>query len=186
MIILFRILLTLSSTSLFILVFLVKSKISLFNNVNNYLEWLSYLIYFLCVFLLNLIVLWLIKFLEEDSLQSYCNEKINIIKKVELANHTFLPTYLGYFFVALSIKDADWVTFSIIYFIVFIFTFFSQTNYFNPIFILIGYQFYYVTTVNNVRIFLITKKLMKNPSTYTFDNLKRINDFTFIDRSNCK
>ncbi|KQS19815.1 hypothetical protein ASF99_07980 [Exiguobacterium sp. Leaf187] len=105
-----------------------------------------------------------------------------MINNVEMVNHSFLPTYLGYFFVSLSILDRDWIVFGFIYSIVFVFTFYSQTNYFNPIFILMNYHFYYVTTTNNTKVFLITKKLIKNPKMYKFNNLKRINDFTFIDR----
>lgn len=181
MLLLYRLLLTFSSTSLFIAIYLIKSNVTFdFGKVFNP-ELISYVGYVIGVIILNLLSLFMIRYLENSSLQSQTKDK-NLIKEIEIANHTFLPTYLGYFFVALSISDLDWIVFGFIYSIVFVFTFFSQTNYFNPMFILMGYQFYYVTTANNIKIFLITKKLMKNPTAYKFNNLKRINDFTFIDR----
>lgn len=181
MLLLYRFLLTFSSTSLFIAIYLIKSHVILDLGKGLNSELISYIGYVIVVIMLNLLSLFMIRYLEDSSLQSQNKEK-NMVREIEMANHTFLPTYLGYFFVALSISDSDWIVFGFIYSTVFIFTFFSQTNYFNPMFILMGYQFYYVTTVNNIRIFLITKKLMKNPTTYKFNNLKRINDFTFIDR----
>lgn len=182
MLFLFRILLSLSSTSLFIVVYLIKTdtRFPIKNELYSYI--LTYGMYLAIILIISFISLWLTKFLEVSSLKSQSNDRINSIKEIELANHTFLPTYLGYFFVSLSIADGDWITFGIIYAIVFLFTFYSQTNYFNPLFILFGYQFYYVTTINNVKLFMITKKLMKDHSGYTFDKLKRINDFTFIDK----
>lgn len=179
---LFRILLTLSSTSLLIVIYLIKSDIKFFEINETYSYFLTYGIYFTVVVIISLLSLWLTNFLEGSSLKSQNDNRINNIKEIELANHTFLPTYLGYFFVSLSITTGDWITFGVIYAMVFLFTFYSQTNYFNPLFILLGYQFYYVTTVNNVKLFMITKKLMKDPSVYEFTNLKRINDFTFIDK----
>lgn len=131
--------------------------------------------------IINVILLISVRFLENSSLSSSRTNE-NMINNVEMVNHSFLPTYLGYFFVSLSILDRDWIVFGFIYSIVFVFTFYSQTNYFNPIFILMNYHFYYVTTTNNTKVFLITKKLIKNPKMYKFNNLKRINDFTFIDR----
>ncbi|MFK8795648.1 hypothetical protein [Planococcus plakortidis] len=181
MLLLYRILLTISSTSLFVVIYLIKSNVTYDFGEGINSELISYIGYFGAVIILNLLSLSMIRFLESSSLQSQTKEK-DVLIEIEMANHTFLPTYLGYFFVALSIESSDWIVFGFIYSIVFIFTFFSQTNYFNPLFILMGYQFYYVTTVNNIKVFLITKKLMKNPAVHKFNNLKRINDFTFIDR----
>lgn len=185
MLLLFRCLLTFSSTSLFIVIYLIKSHVIIDFGISHYSELVSYLFYFVSIAIVNVISLFLIRYLECSSLQSQSKEK-NVIQKIEMANHTFLPTYLGYFFVALSIADKDWIVFGFVYSIVFIFTFYSQTNYFNPMFILMGYQFYYITTLNHTKIFLITKNLMKNPAAYKFNNLRRINDFTFIDRGDKK
>ena len=45
-----------------------------------------------------------------------------------------------------------------------------------------GYRFYYITNSKNMRIFLISKKDIKNTKDLEFQNLRRINYFTFIDR----
>jgi hypothetical protein len=107
------------------------------------------------------------------------NIKKEHIKEIELANNSFLPSYLGYFFVALGIVDVD--TLLIVFFILFIFTFLSQTLYFNPIFLVFGYHFYFLKNVNDVKIFLISKKQLKKPNDVDFNQLKRINHYTFID-----
>jgi hypothetical protein len=96
-----------------------------------------------------------------------------------LANNNFLPTYLGYFFVSLGVEDTS--TLIVVFLIIYIFTFLSQTLYFNPIFLLFGYHFYFIKTSGNVKIFLITKKQLKTPGDDEFENLRRINNYTFIE-----
>ena len=133
--ILFRILLTLSSTSLFVFIYFVKANIVLDEMFKKHTEIYSYSFYLIIILILNLIVLWLIRFLDIDKLDG--KEEV---KSVELANQSFLPVYLGYFFVALSIDHTNTDVFFIIYLIIFIFTFISQTNYFNPIFVIFGFN----------------------------------------------
>lgn len=108
-------------------------------------------------------------------------ESLNVgdITNLEYANNAFLPTYLGYFFVALDIPNTEALWF--VYPLVLVFTFLSQTLYFNPLFLVFGYHFYNLTTANNVKIFMITRKKFKNPATLSFSSLLRINDFTYID-----
>jgi len=139
----------------------------------NIPDFVSYVIYLLIPILLTLFSLWLAKFLDTDSIEE------SKITEVEQANNAFLPSYLGYFFVALSVKEFEVLKY--VFLILFVFTYFSQTLYFNPLFLLFKYQFYYVTTVNGVKIFIITRRTLKNPSKIHFKNLKRINDYTFID-----
>ncbi|WP_338754485.1 hypothetical protein [Bacillus sp. FJAT-52991] len=177
MLIIFKILLAMSSTSLFTVIYLIKSKYHVFNSII-----LSYTVYFLTVILLAYLALLCMNFLERSSLASQLSNKKNSLEEIELANHTFLPTYLGYFFIALSIPDKEWSIFVALYLIMFIFVYLSQNSYFNPIFIVFGYQFYYVKTSSDVKLFLISKKLMKNHKVYKFNNLRKINDFTFMDK----
>jgi hypothetical protein len=179
---LFRLLLTYNSTSLMIAIFLVNEKYvidweifsSKLTSIPNYI---SYLIFFLTPVLLTLLSLPISKKLDGDNLEQ-TSGKSRIIE-VEQANNSFLPSYLGYFFVALSISNSETLIF--VFAILFIFTFFSQTLYFNPLFLLFGYHFYNLTTTNKVKIFLITKKILKDPSTINLPTLNRINNFTFID-----
>jgi hypothetical protein len=121
------------------------------------------------------ISLLLKKHLSDDSIEKHP-------KHIEQANNSFLPSYLGYFFVALSIPNLETLWF--VYFMVFVFTFYSQTIYFNPMFLVYGYRFYNVTTDSGVEIFLISKRQIKAADGLVFGSLKRINNFTFIDIEN--
>jgi hypothetical protein len=119
------------------------------------------------------ISLLLTRFLSDDSIEGN-------IKDLEQANNAFLPSYLGYFFVALSVPYFETLIFT--FAILFVFTYFSQTLYFNPLFLLWGYQFYYITTENNVKIFIISKRQIRSTQGLNFAKLKRINNFTYIDK----
>lgn len=150
-------------------------------------DFFSYTLYFFVPIILTWVSLLLAKLLAQDSLEK--TERIDIgqaqpikvskVIEVEQANNAFLPSYLGYFFVALSIPYFETLVF--IFMILFLFTFYSQTLYFNPLFLLFGYHFYYLTTVNKTKVFMITKKSLKNPNDINLPELRRINDFTFID-----
>ena len=172
----FRLFLAFNSTSLLIVIYLIKSGITInifpkcLFHVPNALSYISYLS--IMVFL-TYISLKLSRLLSKESLA------VGDIINVESANDVFLPSYLGYFFVALDVPNFE--TFYFVYPIVFIFTFLSQALYFNPIFLIFDYHFYNLTTANNVRIFMITRKKFKNPQNVEFPEIFRINDFTYID-----
>ena len=173
---LFRLFLTFNSSCLILVVYLIKSGITIpfilpyIFSIPNYV---SYIVYILVMLVLTYISLKLSKYLDSDNIEE------GAITNVEYANDAFLPSYLGYFFVALDVPNNETLFF--VYSIIFFFTFFSQTLYFNPIFLLFKYHFYNLTTQNNIRIFLITKKVFKSPKNVSFPSLKRINNFTFID-----
>lgn len=106
-------------------------------------------------------------------------EKLDSIKMVELVDNNFLPVYLGYFFVALSINNKYTLLF--VYVLVFIFVYLSQSQYFNPVFLLLRYHFYSIETTNRTRIFIIYKgRVIRNPDEITSLVLNRINDTTYI------
>ena len=177
---LFRLFLAFNSTSLILVVYLIKrGKLinSLLPRMHDLPHWVSYLIYILITILFTYISLLFSRWLDFDSVESEKGE--SPIKAIELANNSFLPSYIGYFFVALSIPN--FITLFFVFLILFTFTFLSQTLYFNPLFLLFGYHFFYLTTHNEIRVFLITKKKLKNPNSINFPSLRRINDFTFID-----
>ena len=173
----FKILLTFNSTSIILVVYLIKEKYILgkihwiFYDLHSYFSYLLYLIIPLYTTYISLKI--------SNKLISDSQKKGSIID-IEQANNSFLPSYLGYFFVSLGISDLDTLLF--VYIILFVFTYISQTLYFNPIFLLFNYHFYNITTNNNVQLFLISKKLIKNASEAEFKKLKRINNFTFIDK----
>ena len=147
---LFRFFLAVSSTSLFIVIFLIKSRcyilesnfysyLDKFLKINN-LEQYS-LVGFISIPLLFLAIsMKLLEKLSKDRI------KEGEIIEIENSTNNFLPSYLGYFFVALSISDNDFLTMSIIYCIIVLFVFYSQTNYFNPFLLILGYKFYKIKT----------------------------------------
>lgn len=176
--VIFKLFLAFNSTSLLIVVYAIKmgKTFSWFTPdlafVPNYLCYLSYIIF---MFLMTYVSLMVTRYLSDDSLP-----KGSVID-IEYANHSYLPTYLGYFFVALDVPNRETLIF--VYFLIFLFTLFSQTLYFNPIFLIFRYHFYILKTVNNVKKIFITKKILTDASKVELLKLKRINDFTFIERT---
>lgn len=168
----YRLLLAFNSTFLIVVVYLIKESY-VFNSLNNFPIVYSWLIFISVPIILTAFSFLIAKKLPSDSLNS------KSIKEIELANNNFLPTYLGYFFVSLSVNNVN--TLIVVFSIIYVFTFLSQTLYFNPIFLLFGYHFYFVKTSNNTKIFIITKKPIRTPGNDGFSKLKRINNYTFID-----
>lgn len=169
---LYKIFLALSSTYFIIIVYLIKDHFK-FDFLCRYSEFYSWALLFLISMALTAASFLVLLLLGNDNISS------TDVKEIEMANNSFLPTYLGYFFVSLGITDNPTLIF--IFIIIFIFTLFSQSLYFNPIFLLFGYQFYFIKNSSNQKIFLITKKDLKTPGADDFPKLKRINDFTFIE-----
>ena len=167
----FNLLLSLSASAYVVVVFLIKEGIK-FPFFPQQLKCVSYIIYLITPVLIAWFCLRLFKHL------SVCGMECQI-EEVELASHSFLPNYLGYFFVALSISNVT--TLIYVYAVIFVFTHLSQALSFNPLFLLFGYQFYFVTGEDGTKIFLITKQKMKAYQDAKLNNLRRINDFTFID-----
>ncbi len=166
---LFRFLLALNATSWMLVVYGIKQGMTMWIIPQCLFGFLL-----LCIpLILSLISIGISGFLGTDSLGG-CQE-------FGLADNEFLPTYLGYFFVSLSISDNT--TMLYLYMIVLVFTFVSQTQYFNPIFLLFGYHYYHILTKQGTRVFVITRgKVIRNKEEIAFDNLKRINDTTYIQR----
>jgi len=177
----FRLLLTFNATSLLIIIFLVQKGQTLgeFFPQCQYLVALpnaiSYSIYLLVPILLTGFSIFLSSKLGRDSFK-----KSGEVISIEHANNSFLPSYLGYFFVALSVSN--WETLAFVYGVLFMFTFLSQALYFNPLFLLYGFDFYNITTKNGAVIFLISHKRYKTPDEIDISEANRINNYTFIER----
>jgi len=187
---LFRLLLTFNATALLVIIFAVKSgftlqKLFCYLDLELYMKlgvekwisilpsFISYFFYVLIILLLTMFSIWVSSKLGKDPF------KAGEILSIEYANNSFLPSYLGYFFVALSINDLDTLLF--VYALLFLFTFFSQALYFNPLFLVFGYSFYNLTTKNGAKIFLISKTEFKTPKDIEIE-ANRINNYTFIER----
>ena len=134
---LFRFLLTVNSLLFSLVVFLVNKSITI-NSLSPYLSDLpslsSYVLYITAIIVINIFALWMKQFLGSDSLSTS-----NIVS-IEPANDAFLPTYLGYFFVALSVDSIG--MFAFVFSIIAIFVFFSRISYFNPFLFIHSYSFY--------------------------------------------
>lgn len=176
----FRLLLTFNATSLLVIVFLVQKGFSIghFFSKCPYLVNLpnavSYIGYLLVPIALTGISILLSPCLGKDSFGE------GQIVSIEHANNSFLPSYLGYFFVALSV--GNWETLAIVYGVLFVFTFLSQALYFNPLFLIFGFSFYNITTKNGAVVFLISRCSYKTPLDVVIPKAHRINNYTFIER----
>ncbi len=176
----FRVLLTFNATSLLVIVYLVQKGYALgklFPGCSFLLSlpsFISYLAYFLIPVLFTGLSIQLSSKLGKDEF------KKGEIESIDHANNSFLPSYLGYFFVALSI--GGWETLWFVYSVLFIFTFLSQALYFNPLFLVFGYEFYNIKTKNGTAIFLISRRKHKKPDEIEIPTAYRINNYTFIER----
>ncbi|OAJ92836.1 hypothetical protein [Vibrio tubiashii] len=176
----YRLLLTFNATSLLVIIFLVQKTYTLghFYPQCPFLaempNFVSYVGYFLVPVLLTGFSILLSSLLGQDDF------KPQEISSIEHANNSFLPSYLGYFFVALSVSN--WETLWFVYGVLFVFTFLSQALYFNPLFLLFGFEFYNINTRNGTSIFLISKYKYKKPVEVDVPVANRINNYTFIER----
>lgn len=172
----FKLFLTLNSLLLALIVFLIKEGIvinSLYTCFSNLPDTISYILYLLVVLILTWISMQLTNFLDTDTIDA------GSISVIEPANDAFLPSYLGYFFVALSVPNIE--VFLYVFGIICVFIFYSRISYFNPIFFLFGFNFYYIVNNKNIKVLLITRRQLKEPKNGIFNNLKRINNYTFMD-----
>lgn len=177
---LFRSLLTFNATSLLVIVYLIKSNTVLpplaLGDARLELPWyVSFGLYCLVPIALTGTSLLLAKLLGRDEF------KRGDVVSIEHANNSFLPSYLGYFFVALSIPNLETLYF--VYGMLFVFTLLSQALYFNPIFLLFGYEFYNIRTKAGTCIFLISRARYKTPASVQVEWAARINDYTYIQKS---
>lgn len=176
----FRLLLTFNATSLLLIVFFAQNKMDLGHFFPS-CEWLaqvpkliSYLTYLSVPVFLTGLSIWLSSYLGSDEF------KKGDVQSIEHANNSFLPSYLGYFFVAIGVSD--WTTLWFVYVVLFIFTFLSQALYFNPLFLLFGYEFYNIKTRSGVAVFLISRHRYRRPDDVSIKEANRINNYTFIEK----
>ena len=167
---LYKILLTLNSTSWMVIIYAIKEGWTIGK--------LPYQLFGIILLIIPIFLSWfsivLSCFLGTESPVANC-------KEFNLADGEFLSIYLGYFFVSVGVSEH--YTMVIVYLIVFVFTFLSQTQYYNPIYLLFGYHYYHVSTESGTRIFVIKKgAIIRNIKDLSFDRLHRLNDFTFIER----
>lgn len=171
----------LAATSLLPAVYFIKTSTHLWQSGSQGLNVVLDLFVFLGLpLLLSFLSLLWIKSQAADSIANKVNE-------ISPVNNDYLPVYLGYIFVSLSIPadttgDIDWISLSVVYCLVCLFVTFSKSLCFNPMFILFGYGYYKVKTSNNVKVFVITKReIRKNENEISFSNLRKINELVYLD-----
>ena len=162
----YKIFLTINATSWVIVIYGIKEEWTM-----AFLPSWGFCIVLLFVpIVLSAISIPLTLLLGKDNLET-CGE-------LEEADSSFLPTYLGYFFMGLGIDKLQHLIF--VYLIIFAFTFVAQIQYFNPMYLLFGYRFYHAETMRGTKVFLIVRKNLRKAMDAKFCNLRRINDITYI------
>lgn len=167
-----RLIMTFSSISFFLIIYLVHNKIDLAPAVAEKFKFsfIIYLLYIFIPFILGFFSIFISTLLSSSEIRK--------VTSIETANNDFLANYLAFFFVALSIDNMT--TFWIVLGMTTLFTFFSRVSYFNPVFLIFGFNFYYVHTGENVKIMLISKRKLRNPDEFSSMQVRRINDYTFV------
>lgn len=168
--ILYKLLITLNATSWMLIIYVIKEGCTI-GNFPRYL--FGIVLLFVPVVLSGVSLIWS-RHLGTESVVDNC-------KDFNLADGEFLPIYLGYFFVSVGVSEH--FTMVVLYLIVFVFTFLSQTQYYNPIYLFFGYHYYHITTESGTKIFVIKKgAVIRNIKDLEFNHLHRLNDSTFIER----
>lgn len=166
-----RLILTLSSVSFFLVVFLIQNDINPFKKEFGVYAWIVHAGYALIPFVTVLISISICKFLPKSV--------ISKVISINPSDNNFLDNYFAFFFVALSVKGLT--AFFVVFGITTIFTYVSRVSYFNPVFLVFGYRFYFIESDEKVKIMLISKKKILSPKTYESISVRKINDYTFID-----
>lgn len=110
--------------------------------------------------------------------------KVGAVRNVSLYNASEMPTFLGYFFVALSIPKDEIAIAAIVFAIILVFVFKSETLCYNPILLIFGYNYYMIEKNDGSRILIVTRqKNIYSAEKVHFESLYRLNNFTYLDFS---
>jgi hypothetical protein len=100
------------------------------------------------------------------------------VVSIKIAEPIYIPTYIGYFLISISIID---IKLGILILIIIIFLLYKTKQfYFNIFLFVLGYNFYEIETENGCSITVISKKANIKRSK-SFNNLVRLNEFVFLD-----
>lgn len=168
-----RLLLVIDSTILVIVIFILKDNSCINTEGNNsVLKLVLSIIGILMSIAIAKIAIKLTNYLDSDNLNPP-------YKDISDLNSSYLAAYLGYFFISLSIND--YVTLVIIYFFLLYIAYKTIYQYYNPIFVLLGYKFYSIKTEKNIVVMVITKRYIRSNNTLKFNHLRRIHDGCYFD-----
>lgn len=167
--------LTINSLSISFILFLFKNEKSIIPIdvvLDNKTEY-SILLVVITIIIFHFIGNQLIKSDESEQIER------GSIENIDYANYLFLPSFLSYFFIAMSVDTYPEYFFVFTMLVLFLFR--TKLFYFNPIYLLCGYNFFYLTYKDKVKILVITKQELKDPADISFEHLKRINNYTYFD-----
>ena len=170
---LYKSLLTINMIILLPICYLIKNKIWI-NIIDNY----SLLLYILLPLLLTYVSIKISYFCENDCIKGG-------MKKISVEdNNKPLLNQIYYIMLALIIPNPTILIYTFIF--LFLLNFKLITFYNNPLITLFGYNIYYIKNQTDIKICVISKQNIRNIKVLSFDNLKRINNYTFIDWSDKK
>lgn len=171
----------LASTSLLPAIYFIKSGVKVLHTPCQCINMVLDIVLFLGVpIVLSVLSLKWMRAQGKDSIN-------NCVSEITPVNHEYLPVYLGYIFVSLSMPNTQsggilWMTLIVVYLLICLFVTCSKTLCFNPIFIVFGYGYFQVTTNNGVKVFVMTKKtIRKGGEKPTFPHLRKVNELVYID-----
>ncbi|RDU54811.1 hypothetical protein CQA49_04380 [Helicobacter sp. MIT 00-7814] len=111
--------------------------------------------------------------------------------KVEIAEPKYIPIYITYFVIALSIPYDkhnvfySWIIFALVFTCIYLLILKGKFSYFNPYLLFYGYHFYEIEIDSTnqefagYKIFLISKENIKD--THKYSTLIRLNNFVYFD-----
>lgn len=189
---------TMSSTSVIIPIYFIKIRYTFFHSPScitisdNLLFIIHVFVYMAIPILLTLLGFWMMKIMgTNDNLMrsNGCYENHFLITPAETSN---LPTYLGYFFIALSIpgvvvagapEQPSWPILFAVYFILNGLLALSEKSFFNPL-VMIRYNFYNVLVNDQVEILVISRKDIEKDEgdEVEFPHLLKVTETIFIDK----
>lgn len=178
MLVLYKIFFTVVSLLLLAVIYLINMGIEIgpLTGIHMWFDMpaiVSYLIYILG----SLFLTWLctLAFPNFETIDLHSSN----IKAIESADSTFVPMYLAYVFVGVSIQNDTSLIWC--YLLIVIICFFAQNYYFNPLYYLLGYRYYFVINSTDKKILIMTKKQIYLGQEIDFTNLKRLNDYSYVD-----
>lgn len=186
-----QVLISVDALLLMVYVYLFKQIMSSNSNVKLIIEAISSYVEFsnvtIIVLILSMLSFGLILLLSWLLLQ-FClydsSDVVNNIAELQEVTNEYMPIYLGYIFVAVSISNNK--TFIMVFLILLLILFKTQIVAFNPIFCLLGYHYYRIKTLQDpkcINVFVMSKrKNIKDYKELQFKNLSKINEFTYIDK----
>lgn len=130
------------------------------------------LFFILVPFLLTIVWLRATRWFSVDNIDGGCGD-------IEETQNDFLANYLGYVFIGVGVEDI--LVLVMVYLIIFVLTFAVQSKCFNPVLLILGFKYYDLTTSEGTKVFVITRRNLRTPNEVEFDNLRRINNMSYIE-----